>query len=61
MISIERAKLLIGDPTLSDEDAENLRDSVRSLAEIIFEHWQKEKQDISMKINRKDEDNGVIG
>jgi hypothetical protein len=43
MLSIERTKQLLGKPGMSDEEAEKIRDSVRSFVEIIFEKWKGEK------------------
>ena len=43
MLSVERIKELINDPTITDKDAEEIRDSFRTLAEIIFKQWQFEK------------------
>lgn len=44
MISIERTKELIGRPDISDSEAEQIRDSMRSLVEIIFEQWAEESK-----------------
>lgn len=44
MLSIERTKELIGKP-LTDKQAEQIRDSVRSFVEIIFEQWQEERNE----------------
>jgi len=44
MISIARTKQLLKDPHMSDEQAEEVRDAFRSLAEIIFEQWQAERR-----------------
>ena len=43
VLSIEKTKQLINDPSLSDKEAEEIRDGFRVLAEIIFEKWQEEK------------------
>jgi hypothetical protein len=40
MLSIARTKELVGDPAMTDSDAEKLRDEFRALAEIAFEQWQ---------------------
>jgi hypothetical protein len=39
MLSLERIKELMADPSLSDEAAEEVRDHLRMLAEVIFEKW----------------------
>lgn len=44
MISIERTKKLIGKPDMPDAEAEKIRDSMRSLVEIIFEQWIEERK-----------------
>lgn len=43
MLSVERIKQLIGDPSLSDKKAEEIRDNLRFLAEIVFEKWDGER------------------
>ena len=43
MVSFERAKELLDDPTLSDLEVEQVRDEFRLLAEIIFETWREER------------------
>jgi hypothetical protein len=43
-ISVERTKELLGQPDLSNEEAECIRDECRILAEIIFEQWLNEKR-----------------
>jgi hypothetical protein len=42
MLSIERTKEMI-DPNMSDQDAADIRDACRALAEVIFEQWQFER------------------
>lgn len=44
MITLERAKELLNDPVLSDEQVRQIRDDFQILADIIFEQWQKEKK-----------------
>jgi len=44
MLSLERAKELLNDPTLSDEEVLEIRDGFYHLAEIIFEKWQEDKK-----------------
>ena len=43
MISIEETKRILKDKTISDEEAEIIRDEFRALAEIIFEKYQSDK------------------
>jgi len=43
MLSIERVKELLKDQNISDEEAKEIRDGFRNLAEIIFEQWQEER------------------
>lgn len=38
MLSVERVKELLSNPSLSDEEAEVIRDELHSLAEIVVEH-----------------------
>jgi hypothetical protein len=40
MLTLEQAKELLDDPTLSDEEVLEIRDQLYSLAEIIYEQWQ---------------------
>lgn len=47
MLSIERVKELIGRKDLKDQDAERIRDELRTLAEIIYEKWRREKHDLN--------------
>jgi hypothetical protein len=44
MLNLEQVKKLLNDPAISDEEALEIRDQFYSLAEIIFEQWQKEKE-----------------
>lgn len=44
MITIQQIKTILNNPNLSDEEAIAIRDGFRSLAEIIFEQWEKEKE-----------------
>lgn len=44
MITIEQVKKLLNDPTISDEQALEIRTQCYLLAEIIFEQWQKDKK-----------------
>jgi len=43
MLSIERVKELLNDPSLSDKEIEEIRDGFYQLSEIIFEQWQAER------------------
>ena len=40
MLTIQRIKELVGDLNMSDAEAEQVRDDLRSQAEILFEQWQ---------------------
>lgn len=44
MITIQQVKTILNNPNLSDAEATVIRDGFRSLAEIIFEQWEKEKE-----------------
>ena len=50
MLSVERTKQLLNDPTLSDKEVAEIRDEFRALAEIIFEKWQEERESSAPKI-----------
>lgn len=43
MISVEHTKELLGEPNMTDEEATEIRDNFRALAEVIFEQWQYER------------------
>jgi len=50
MISLERVKILLNDPTISDQEVELIRDGFRTLVEdIIFEKWIEERNKIKQK------------
>lgn len=44
MLSLQQVKQLLNDPTISDDTALEIRDNFRSLAEIMFEQWEKQKE-----------------
>jgi hypothetical protein len=44
MLSVERVKELLNDPTLSDAEVEQVRDEFQILAEIIFEKWKEDQK-----------------
>lgn len=44
MLTIQQIKNMLGDPNISDAEATEIRDGFRSLAEVIFEQWEKEKE-----------------
>ncbi|HWC58014.1 MAG TPA: hypothetical protein VG621_03660 [Candidatus Paceibacterota bacterium] len=43
MLSIQRVKELINDPSLSDKQIEEIRDGFYNLSELIFEQWQADR------------------
>ncbi len=43
MLTIQQIKELLKKPAMADEKAEEIRDNLYLLAEIIFEQWQHEK------------------
>jgi len=45
MLTIDQVKKILDDPAMSDEEAREIRDQLHSLAEIIFEEWQKQRSD----------------
>lgn len=57
MLSLERVKLLLNDPNISDDTALEIRDNFHSLAELIFEKWQREKFNINNP--KKYEESGI--
>ena len=53
MLSVERVKELINDPTLSNKEIEEIRDHMYMLlSELMFEQWQAER--IKAKAEQKD-------
>lgn len=44
MLSIERARQIINDSSLSDQEVEDIRDYFHGLAELIFEGWQEKRE-----------------
>jgi ribosome recycling factor len=44
MLSIEKTKELLDDKTISDDQAEKIRDDVQTLAEIIIEKYISDKK-----------------
>jgi len=44
MLTVEETRRLIGDASITDQEAEEIRDSLRILAEIIFEQWLAERK-----------------
>jgi hypothetical protein len=44
MLTIQQVKTILNNPNISDEEAMEIRDNFCSLAEIIFEQWEKEKK-----------------
>ena len=44
MLNLEHVKNILNDPAISDEEALEIRDHFYSLAEIVFEQWQQEKE-----------------
>lgn len=44
MLTIQQIKIMLNNPNISDEEATEIRDGFRSLAELIFEQWEKEKE-----------------
>ena len=43
MLTIERAKEILNRPDLTNQQIEEIRDSFKRLAEIVFEKWQKDQ------------------
>jgi hypothetical protein len=56
MLTIERIKEILDDPTLSDDQATAVRDELRRLAELVFDQWEYERNgDLSAKGLLQDE------
>lgn len=51
MLSLEQIKKLLNDPTISDDQALEIRDQFYALAEIIYEQWQEERKRKRMQNN----------
>jgi len=52
MLSIERVKELINDPSLSDKEIEEIRYGFYQLSEIMFEQWMEERK--KAKVSEKE-------
>jgi len=55
MLSIETTKQILKDPKLSDEQAELIRDEIRSLAEIAFESFINQELNPEQRARFKNE------
>jgi len=44
MLTLEKMKELLDDPSLSDNQVLEIRDQLYALSEIIFEKWQQDKE-----------------
>lgn len=44
MLTLEKMKELLDDPSLSDEQILEIRDQLYALAEIIYEKWQQDRK-----------------
>lgn len=44
MLTLEQIKKTLNDPSISDEEALEIRDQLYALAEIIYEKWQVDKK-----------------
>jgi hypothetical protein len=53
MVSLERARELLKDASLTDHEVKEVRDVLRLLAEVIFDKWQNERR---VREARKSED-----
>jgi len=42
-ISLEQARELLGDRTLTDEQVEEIKEQVRLLVEVIYEKWLQDR------------------
>ncbi|MCX6168703.1 MAG: hypothetical protein NTX65_05165 [Ignavibacteriales bacterium] len=42
MLTLEHVKELVNDPSLSEEEIEQIRDGFYNLSEIIYEQWKLE-------------------
>jgi len=50
VVSVEQTKKLLSNPKLSDEEAEEIRDGFRFLAEVVFDKWSEERKQTSKEI-----------
>lgn len=44
MLSVEKVKELLNDETISNEQAEKIRDDLYALGELIYEKWLEDKK-----------------
>lgn len=45
MLNLEQVKEILNDPDMSDDEAMEIRDHLYNLAELIFEKWQKDREE----------------
>jgi len=55
MLSVERVKKILNNPTLSDKEAEEIRDSFLILAEIIYDKWMETIEKVKNQDEKDDE------
>jgi hypothetical protein len=60
MLTLEKIKELVNDPTLSDEDIKQIRDGFYVLAEIIYEQWKLETKSNAEKTLLDDPDHAGV-
>jgi len=44
MLSIDRVKELLDDESITADEAEELRDACRAMAEIVYQKWHEERK-----------------
>ena len=44
MLSIDRVKELLDDESITADEAEELRDACRAIAEIVYQKWHEERK-----------------
>ena len=55
MLTLEQIKKTLDDPSISDEEALEIRDQLYYLAEIIFEKWQADMKAGKLPVVQSDE------
>ena len=60
MLTPQRIKELLGEPNMDDEEAEAIRDELRSQAEIAFEQWQIDRIKAKENKNENKQTNQIL-
>ena len=60
MLTLEQIKKTLNDPSISDEEALEIRDQLHYLAELIFEKWQTDMKAGKLQPPTPDHDSSTL-